>query len=69
MWQTAIALLIVAGVFAYLIRYFSRAYRSGSSVCSSCAADCSRRGTDATMSGKACSEAFRGQGSEDGRFD
>ena len=43
MWQTAITLLIVAGVLAYLIRYLSRAYRSGTCACSFCPADCSRR--------------------------
>ena len=46
MWQTAATLLIVAGVLVYLIRYFSRAYRSRSSVCSSCTAYCAARGED-----------------------
>jgi hypothetical protein len=38
MWQIALTLTIVAAVLVYLIRYYSRAYRSESSVCSSCAA-------------------------------
>ena len=38
MWQIALTLLLVAGVLVYLIRYYSRAYRSDSSICSSCSA-------------------------------
>jgi len=38
MWQIALTLMIVAVVLVYLIRYYSRAYRSESSVCSSCSA-------------------------------
>ncbi len=38
MWQIALTLMIVAAVLVYLIRYYSRAYRSESSVCSSCPA-------------------------------
>ena len=36
MWQIALTLTIVAAVLVYLIRYYSRAYRSKSSVCSTC---------------------------------
>jgi len=38
MWQIALTLMIVAAVLVYLIRYYSRAYRSESSICSSCPA-------------------------------
>jgi len=38
MWQIALTLLLVAAGLVYLIRYYSRAYRSESSICSSCAA-------------------------------
>jgi hypothetical protein len=38
MWQIALTLMIVAAVLVYLIKYYSRAYRSESSVCSSCSA-------------------------------
>jgi hypothetical protein len=69
MWQTAITLLIVAGVLAYLIRYLSRAYRSGSSLCSSCHSDCSWRENDAAVTGEACPEPHSEQTSEDGRLD
>ncbi len=51
MWQTAITLLIVAAVSVYLIRYYSRAYRSRSSGCSSCAGCCPERGHDAMIAG------------------
>ena len=38
MWQIALTLMIIAAVLVYLIRYYSRAYRSESSGCSSCSA-------------------------------
>ncbi len=38
MWQIALTLMIVAAVLVYLIRYYSRAYRSQTSACSSCSA-------------------------------
>jgi hypothetical protein len=38
MWQIALTLLLVAAVLVYLIRYYSRAYRSDASICSSCSA-------------------------------
>ena len=38
MWQIALTLLLVAAVLVYLLRYYSRAYRSDSSICSSCSA-------------------------------
>lgn len=38
MWQIALTLIIIAVVLAYLVRYYSRAYRSGASECSSCSA-------------------------------
>jgi hypothetical protein len=69
MWQSAITLLIVAGVLVYLIRYLSRAYRSGSCACSSCPADCSRRGNGEAVTGEGCPAPFNEQTSEDGRFD
>ncbi len=69
MWQTAITLLIVAGVLVYLIKYLSRAYRSESSACSSCPADCSRRGNNAALTGEGRPAPPEEQTSDDGRFD
>ena len=43
MWQTAIVLLIVAGVLIYLIRHYSRVYRTEAPACSSCSQCCSVR--------------------------
>jgi hypothetical protein len=72
MWQAAITLLIVAAVLVYLIRYFSRAYRSQSSVCSSCQARCAARGDDKASIGGGdceCPTPLREQSPEDGRSD
>ena len=43
MWQTAIVLLIVAGVLVYLIRHYAKVYRSEAPACSSCSQCCSAR--------------------------
>jgi hypothetical protein len=72
MWQTAIVLLIVAGVLVYLMRYLSKAYRSQSFTCSSCSLDCPHRGNDAAITGEVagmCPPSVDEQTSEDGRFD
>jgi hypothetical protein len=72
MWQSAVTLLIVAGVLAYLIRRLSKTYRSGSSICSSCPADCARHGNDAGIRGAAdrgCPAPVDGRTSEDREFD
>jgi hypothetical protein len=42
-WQTAIVLLIVAGVLIYIIRHYARVYRSEAPACSSCSQCCSAR--------------------------
>ena len=41
MWQTAVVLLIVAGVLIYLIRHYARVYRAEAPACSSCSQCCS----------------------------
>lgn len=43
MWQTAVVLLIVAGVLIYLIRHYARVYRAEAPACSSCSQCCSAR--------------------------
>jgi hypothetical protein len=69
MWQTAISLLIVAGVLVYLIRRLSKAYRSEASVCSSCPADCAWRGHIEEVAGEECPAHLKEQTAEDGRLD
>ena len=43
MWQTAIVLLIVAGVLVYIVRHYARAYRAEEPACSACSQCCSVR--------------------------
>ena len=40
MWQTALVLLIVAGVLIYIVRYYARVYRGEVSACSTCPDGC-----------------------------
>lgn len=42
-WQTAVVLLIVAGVLIYLIRHYAGVYRAEAPACSSCSQCCSAR--------------------------
>ena len=44
MWQTALVLLIVAGVMIYLVRHYTKVYRGEASACSSCSERCQARG-------------------------
>lgn len=46
MWQTAVVVLIVAGVALYIVRHYARVFRAEASACSSCSACCPAK-TDA----------------------
>ncbi len=70
MWQIALTLMIVAAVLVYLIRYYSRAYRSESSVCSSCSARLAGRGDNcASIASRHCEDPMppQEQTAESGR--
>jgi len=72
MWQIAFTLMIVAAVLVYLIRYYSRAYRSESSVCSSCSVRLAGRGdTCASIASRHCEDPMppQEQTAEGGRSD
>ncbi len=72
MWQIALTLMIVAAVLAYLIRYYSRAYRSESSVCSSCPARSTGRSDNCAGVESLhceCATAPQGETFEGGRSD
>lgn len=43
MWQTAVVLLIVAGVMIYLVRHYTKVYRGEAPACSSCSECCQAR--------------------------
>ncbi|MEN6439427.1 MAG: hypothetical protein ABFD97_12710 [Syntrophobacter sp.] len=47
MWQTAVVLLIVAGVLIYIVRHYAAVIRGETSTCSGCSGSCRSTGVNA----------------------